>query len=445
MIIINDYKYEILSVEITRKCNLKCVHCLRGDAQNISITPLILDKLFDNVKDCKIITIMGGETLLELDMLDYFVSKIISSKWNLKSLQLTTNGTVLDDRVILILSRLAENTKAHILLRISKDQFHNIKNSEIAYNYYSSHNKHKNISVECSSRPIKNLRYVGRAVNYVNSLSVDDIKSMGFTITVPFTKTMHRIRIEDNTVICPIQISVNGNVSLDEEISYDDLDRLSLGNIINSSMAEMINNHNNNCLLCCSEWVMQQANESSLKRYNDLGFNQYLTYLAMLCEKIMFETIYSIRTSAHKLYTFVPAEEIIRNIPMPCDFKEYEAEIHNIYLAFKKYYTDNQIDDYIFKHLNSDLLTIYKLYKNIKNASEIPCALTAICNPKSIPQGVHNYLIKSQSDTDYYRFIFETKTKVFKHLENKNNDYKSGRAIPFNKSILPCHIGERVK
>lgn len=445
MIIIDNYKYEILAVELTRKCNLKCIHCMRGEPQNISITPQIIDKLFDNVNDCRFITIMGGETLLELDMLDYFVLKIIENKWNIEGFQLTTNGTILNDRVILILSKLAENTNANILLRISKDQFHNINDSENAFHYYSSQIKNKKISVEYSE-PIDIIRYVGRAINYVDSLSVDDIKTKGYVIAVPLTKMMHRIRIDDdNTVICPIQISVNGNIALDEEITYNDLDRLALGNIFNSSMTELINNHNDNCLLCCSEWVMCQANESSLKRYNELGLNQYLTYLAMLCEKIMFETIYSIRLSAHKLYTFVPAEEIIRNIPMPCDFKEYEAEIHNIYLAFKKYYTDNQINDYIFKHLNSDLLTIYELYKNIKNASEIPCALTAICDPKSIPQEVHNYLIKSQSDTDYYRFIFETKAKVFKHLENKNNDYKSGRAIPCNKSILPCHIGERVQ
>ena len=31
-----------LLVEITRKCQLRCAHCLRGDAQNINLSPKII-------------------------------------------------------------------------------------------------------------------------------------------------------------------------------------------------------------------------------------------------------------------------------------------------------------------------------------------------------------------------------------------------------------------
>ena len=40
-----------LLVEITRKCQLRCAHCLRGDAQNINMSPKIIDKLLESVCD----------------------------------------------------------------------------------------------------------------------------------------------------------------------------------------------------------------------------------------------------------------------------------------------------------------------------------------------------------------------------------------------------------
>ena len=38
-----------LLVEITRKCQLRCAHCLRGDAQNINMSHKIIDKLLESV------------------------------------------------------------------------------------------------------------------------------------------------------------------------------------------------------------------------------------------------------------------------------------------------------------------------------------------------------------------------------------------------------------
>ena len=32
------FKFAYLSLEITRKCNLKCAHCMRGDTQHLSMS-----------------------------------------------------------------------------------------------------------------------------------------------------------------------------------------------------------------------------------------------------------------------------------------------------------------------------------------------------------------------------------------------------------------------
>ena len=43
--ILND-----LAIETTRRCNMKCEHCMRGLSQNIDITPELIDMIFDNAE-----------------------------------------------------------------------------------------------------------------------------------------------------------------------------------------------------------------------------------------------------------------------------------------------------------------------------------------------------------------------------------------------------------
>ena len=38
-----------LIIETNRQCNLNCTHCMRGDAQDLTITPEIIDKLLDQI------------------------------------------------------------------------------------------------------------------------------------------------------------------------------------------------------------------------------------------------------------------------------------------------------------------------------------------------------------------------------------------------------------
>ena len=100
------YNYDSLTIEITRKCNLKCRHCMRGEAQNITLSTEVIDKIFEQVKDCRTLSLTGGgEALLEIDVIDYLVDKINANNWNTESIQLTTNGTIVDKKIINILEK----------------------------------------------------------------------------------------------------------------------------------------------------------------------------------------------------------------------------------------------------------------------------------------------------------------------------------------------------
>ncbi len=103
------YKYDELMIEITRKCNLQCEHCLRGDSQNITMSKDVIDRIFEDAADCKQILLTGGEPLLALDEIEYFVDRILKSDWTTSNLAMTVNGTIRDKRLIDIANKFCKS------------------------------------------------------------------------------------------------------------------------------------------------------------------------------------------------------------------------------------------------------------------------------------------------------------------------------------------------
>ena len=53
-----------LVIELTRKCNAECDHCLRGKAESVDLDPKYLDNLFSKVDYVSTLTFTGGEPSL---------------------------------------------------------------------------------------------------------------------------------------------------------------------------------------------------------------------------------------------------------------------------------------------------------------------------------------------------------------------------------------------
>ena len=65
-----------LVIEITRRCNLKCSHCLRGDVEKIDISDEVLDATFSGISHVDTLTITGGEPGLALDRIEQIINHI---------------------------------------------------------------------------------------------------------------------------------------------------------------------------------------------------------------------------------------------------------------------------------------------------------------------------------------------------------------------------------
>lgn len=89
-----NLNYYELSVEITRKCNMKCAHCLRGDAQNKTISKEVIDSLLDQINSIGLLTLTGGEPFLEPEMIEYLFTGIIKRKIPILEVGCMTNGSI---------------------------------------------------------------------------------------------------------------------------------------------------------------------------------------------------------------------------------------------------------------------------------------------------------------------------------------------------------------
>ena len=66
--------------EVTRRCNFKCEHCMRGDAQNVDLSENAIDNLLNQTLAFGDILFTGGEPLMALDKIEYIIDGMIKRK-----------------------------------------------------------------------------------------------------------------------------------------------------------------------------------------------------------------------------------------------------------------------------------------------------------------------------------------------------------------------------
>lgn len=81
-----------LVLEVTRRCNMHCAHCLRGDAENVDMKEEIIDKVLDMVDEIQCVIFSGGEPSLNLPLIQYFFDRAEQKGKFPESFWLATNG-----------------------------------------------------------------------------------------------------------------------------------------------------------------------------------------------------------------------------------------------------------------------------------------------------------------------------------------------------------------
>jgi len=83
-------------IEVTRKCNMKCEHCLRGAAQRKTISDQHIYKFLQLIDDIGSLTITGGEPTLAMDSLEQIRQCIIYGNCSVSDFYMVTNGKAIN-------------------------------------------------------------------------------------------------------------------------------------------------------------------------------------------------------------------------------------------------------------------------------------------------------------------------------------------------------------
>ena len=437
-------KLSSLYVEITRKCNKRCVHCMKGEAQNISMSKEIIDKLFEDIDDCRAIFFNGGEVLLELDLLDYFVEKIIAHKWNTVEMQLTTNGTILDGRIVDIYDKFCKTgDERYALLRISDDVFHDKVEFEAALNYYEPLINNRNCQFGTKKRIVCQFAslgkdressdlpyyiYSGRGVKFV-----DDNKAIFSPIGTKLVKYPylhnHRIKIENGTVCCTLRLCANGNVVFGEDdTSYEADDKISMGNILENNLTNILFEHNNKCLLRCEEASKITYGEKFRDFIPNISENGKIS---LNITSMIYKKILKTRELAKELYTFVPAQDIIEYIPTPTDFEAFRI-VESLY---EKYCKDMQPNEFITKLDDATMKRFVSDYKELpKREMDYRLKLLGV---RMMLQD-ENLYVSAHNITGTKDEIMSCHT--FNFLSSLNEKYKNGLLSSVNDKVFICDV-----
>jgi MoaA/NifB/PqqE/SkfB family radical SAM enzyme len=83
-------------IEVTRKCNMKCEHCLRGAAQRKTIDDNHIYKFLQIIDDIGTLTITGGEPTLAMDSLEQIKHCAQYGNCDVGDFYMVTNGKAIN-------------------------------------------------------------------------------------------------------------------------------------------------------------------------------------------------------------------------------------------------------------------------------------------------------------------------------------------------------------
>jgi len=250
-----DIYLNTVQFELTRRCNDNCIHCCRGEAQELELSPEVIDAFFENNNIVSLgrFLLSGGEPTLGAAAFEYLVDKIIEKKIHVRNFSFSINGKNYDERFNASLKKFGEyilslkdkKYKIPGTFWISNNQFHTAPPKEIVDKYskfpfFVPYRKERQMHLK-----VEDILPVGRALDNnlsPHSLDVEQIWGMG----IKYQTLNHNDR--ECLYLPYLYISSNGNIQNDygSMYSFDLMDNYTFGNVLYEKIEEIVLNEEKN-------------------------------------------------------------------------------------------------------------------------------------------------------------------------------------------------------
>lgn len=218
-----------LVIEVTRRCNMRCAHCLRGEAQNLDITHEILEEIAKTITPCEV-TFTGGEpTLNNSAIRDYFA---LAKKYGTlpSSFYVVTNGEtsaeLQKELALTLLEAYPDMDDVDMCgVAVSRDMYHGFgakDNATILRGLSFYHNDDKFVSAKMGGDWLIN---TGRANE--NGIGVRNPPPISESLEDVFEDEI----TEDEANCEMLYIAANGNIVDSCDNDYEDIDANALCHI----------------------------------------------------------------------------------------------------------------------------------------------------------------------------------------------------------------------
>lgn len=235
-----------LGMIVTNKCNLNCVHCMRGCKNNKDMSTDVIKATLEQIDSIGNLAICGGEPTMALDVIEKMFNYIVDNNIVLQQVTLTINGTIYDENFLRLLDYINDyiadlNYENDVHFCISYDKYHNeeIKRLGLEKEFLENIRKYTESEYFYDFNKLKSnllLFKEGNAENLDDNLTVN-IKPMDIIVSY-----MGKFKKEDKkyTAIGPlITINTDGIITeCDASIKHQE-ELYNYGNVLSDSIKEI--------------------------------------------------------------------------------------------------------------------------------------------------------------------------------------------------------------
>lgn len=216
-----------LMIEVTRRCNMRCSHCLRGEARKEDLNIGLFDEFLDAVASIGCLVFGGGEPSLVPNVMIDILKLVKAKSIPVYRFYIVTNGKKVSKSFINAIMQWYEYIdeddyydEMPPMLTLSQDKFHeqipekNKKKLRI-FSFFSE-DEHR---TDFDRIPVQNL---GRAKNLTNQKKRDPRCSLD----------IHAERYDNKISISDIiSFTVDGYVVPDCDYEYEEVENIAIANI----------------------------------------------------------------------------------------------------------------------------------------------------------------------------------------------------------------------